>query len=127
MTERPRDALGRPIAAGADGIVDGVGQHPRLSDDEAWSEATGYLDAGMPFHAHEVFELRWRSAPARTRVAWQALAQWGAALTHDARENPVGTANVARRALATLAGADQIPACVDVARVVASCEALSAS
>ena len=46
-----------------------------------------YLDRGMPFHAHETFELRWRVAPDADRAAWRALAQWGAALTHAAQED----------------------------------------
>ncbi len=59
----------------------------------------------MPFHAHEVFEQRWRTCPADERAAWRAAAQWGAAETHAARGNAVGAARLAERALETLASA----------------------
>lgn len=124
--ERPRDALGRPLPAGADpsAAVAGVSMRPLLSDEEAWTAALAYLDDGFPFHAHEVCELRWRACPPEDRAAWQALAQWGAALTHAARGNRVGAASVAARARENLAAAPRIPACVDVPRVRSSCQDL---
>jgi hypothetical protein len=125
--ERQRDQLGRPLPDGADPslIVPSVSLESELSDDEAWAAAMDYLDSGMPFHAHEVFELRWRSAPDADRNAWQALAQWGAALTHEARGNSTGAVRVAKRALATLDSAPCVPATVDVAMVRESCRRLS--
>ncbi|WP_261993079.1 DUF309 domain-containing protein, partial [Streptomyces sp. adm13(2018)] len=42
------------------------------------------LDAGMPFHAHEVFEDAWKSGPASERDLWQGLAQLAVGLTHAA-------------------------------------------
>ena len=124
--DRLRDALGRPLPADADParIVPGVPSLIELTDVEAWTMALDYADNGLPFHAHEVFELRWRQCPDNERAAWQALAQWGAALTHAARGNPVGAREVARRALVNLDEADTVPACVDVARVRASCRDL---
>ncbi len=121
--ERLRDSLGRPLPVGAspDLVVPGVPVREVLSDEDAWTEGIEYLDAGRPFHAHEVFELRWRLAPAQERDAWQALAQWGAALTHEARGNPTGAIRVAARAVATLDGAEHVPSCIDTARVRASC------
>lgn len=125
--ERQRDSLGRPLPDDADPglVVPGVPIRATLSDEQAWTEAMAFLESGHPFHAHEVFELRWRLAPASDRVAWQALAQWGAALTHEARGNPKGAASVASRALANLDAADPIPDCVDATLVRESCARLS--
>jgi len=127
--DRPRDRLGRPLPENADAslIVPGVALDEEISDNEAWRAAMSYLDAGMPFHAHEVFELQWRNAAVADRAAWKALAQWGAALTHDARGNPVGAATVAKRALATLNAATHVPAVIEIALVRESCERLSAA
>lgn len=72
-----------------------------------------YLDLGLPFHAHEVLEQRWRCCPPQERQAWRALAQWAAALTHHARGNPIGSARVADRALAGLDDCPDIPEPVD--------------
>lgn len=125
--ERQRDRLGRPLPDDADAsiVVAGVPLRAELSDEDAWVEAMSYVDAGLPFHAHEVFELRWRLAPDNDRAAWQSLAQWGAALTHEARGNPLGAVRVATRALATLDGAVHVPTCIDVALVRDSCARLS--
>ena len=126
--ERQRDSLGRPLPIDADAsvVVPSVPVRAELTDEDAWSEAMGYLDAGLPFHAHEVFELRWRLAPDGDRAAWQALAQWGAALTHEARDNMRGASRVARRAVATLDGAAHVPSTIDTVLVRASCVRLSA-
>lgn len=89
----------------------------------AWNEATGYLDKGLPFHAHEVFEQRWKCCPPEERDAWQALAQWGAALTQEARGNAIGRSRVAQRALERLLAAQrqsQLPVCIDVDAVIDS-------
>jgi uncharacterized protein len=127
MTQRPRDALGRPLGLDADAalVVPGVPADAGASDDGAWAMAMAYLADGRPFHSHEVFEARWRACPAADRAAWRALAQWGAALTHDARGNAVGARRLADRAQAGLMAAPQVPACIDVARVRASCDALA--
>lgn len=127
MTDRPRDALGRPLSARADPslVVPGIGPAASdLDDDHAWALALDYLQRGRPFHAHEVFEARWRSAPDEDREAWRALAQWGAALTHDARGNAEGARRLADRAATNLARAAHVPDCVDVARVRESCRAI---
>jgi hypothetical protein len=98
-----------------------------LSDDEVWTLAIAYLDRDLPFHAHEVFEQRWRSADVEDRDAWRALAQWGAALTHGARRNPEGARRLAERTLETLGTTATVPTCVDVQRVCDSCTALIAA
>ena len=126
MTDRPRDRLGRPLPRDADptDAAEPVPDVSGLTDEQAWDLGLDYLNRGLPFHAHEVFEQRWRTSADVHRGAWQALAQWGAALTHVARGNEVGARRVAERALRTLAGAEGLPAGIDVARVRASCRAL---
>ncbi|MDO8307069.1 MAG: DUF309 domain-containing protein [Actinomycetota bacterium] len=121
--ERPRDRLGRPLPSGGDPAtaVPPVLPGDAASDDAAWRSAMGYLSNGLPFHAHEVFELRWRLAEGSQRDAWRALAQWGAALTHEARGNGVGAQRLAGRALATLDGAVSLPPCIDEGLVRRSC------
>lgn len=121
--DRPRDRLGRPLPYDADPatVAPPVPDITGLSDDEVWSLALAYLDDGMPFHAHEVFEERWRTTTGPEKDAWRALAQWGAALTHAARGNDVGARRLAERAVTTLADAHAVPAAIDVARVTASC------
>ena len=121
---RPRDILGRPLPDGDPQAVPGVRPDLVVDDVQAWGLALDYLAQGMPFHAHEVCELRWRQCPAMDRRVWQGLAQWCAALTHLAREHPERAARVAVKALATLDAAPHVPACVDVDHVRASCTAL---
>jgi predicted metal-dependent hydrolase len=65
-------------------------------------EAQRLLDAGMPFHAHEVFEDAWKSGPAAERELWRGLAQLAVGLTHAARGNTAGGARLLLR------GADRI-------------------
>lgn len=124
MTDRARDRLGRPLPDGSPDAMAGIPVVDDLTDAQAWDLAVSYLDAGLPFHAHEVFEARWRTCPAPDRDAWRALAQWGAALTHAARGNTVGTARLAARTLQTLGAAASMPSCVDVPRVEESCRSL---
>ena len=125
-SERRRDALGRPLSAGADAdlTAEPVVDATTLSDAQAWSTAIDYLDRGLPFHAHEVFEQRWRSSGPGHKAVWRALAQWGAALTHAARGNQVGARRLAERTLAGLGDTTTLPAGVEIDRVRASCEAL---
>ena len=124
MTDvRPRDALGRPLPADADDelIAEPVIDITGLDDAQVWSAAIAYLDRGLPFHGHEVFEQRWRTCDARERSAWRGLAQWGAALTHDARGNAEGARRLAARCLETLADAPHAPTAIDIERVRMSC------
>jgi len=105
-------------------IVAGVTPNLVLDNQQAWDLAVDYLDKDMPFHAHEICELRWRQCPAGERASWQGLAQWGAALTHLARGYPARAARVAAKALATLDQAEHVPECIDMSRVRQSCLAL---
>lgn len=83
---RPRDGLGRPLPYGRAGVErqpEGVLRAPG----QALAEAQRLLDAGRPFHAHEVLEDSWKSAPQPERALWRALAQYAVGLTHAARGN----------------------------------------
>ena len=70
---RPRDALGRPLPYGAEG-VEPVSEEP-LPPEETIRVAREFVDAGRPFAAHEVCEARWKAGPAEERDLWQGLAQ----------------------------------------------------
>ena len=99
---RPRDGLGRPLPYGAPGVTrqaEGVVR----SAEETLTEAQRLLDAGRPFHAHEVFEDRWKSAPEPERELWRGLAQYAVGLTHAARGNAAGATALLARAAAALA------------------------
>lgn len=98
---RPRDGLGRPLPYGADGVArqpEGVVRSPR----ETVAEAQELLDAGRPFHAHEVFEDAWKSGPDQERALWRGLAQLAVGLTHAARGNVTGGARLLRRGAGAL-------------------------
>ncbi|MER5225531.1 DUF309 domain-containing protein [Streptomyces flaveus] len=93
---RPRDGLGRPLPYGADGVErqpEGVVRTP----EETVDEAQALLEAGKPFHAHEVFEDAWKSGPEEERALWRGLAQLAVGLTHAARGNLTGGARLLRR------------------------------
>ena len=93
---RPRDGLGRPLPYGAEGVErqpEGVVRTP----EETVAEAQALLDAGKPFHAHEVFEDAWKSGPDEERALWRGLAQLAVGLTHAARGNAAGGARLLRR------------------------------
>ncbi len=93
---RPRDALGRPLPYGADG-VEPVSEVP-LPPDEALRASRELVDLGRPFAAHEVLEARWKAGPADERDLWQGLAQVCVAVTHAARGNEVGANRLFERA-----------------------------
>jgi hypothetical protein len=70
---------------------------------EALAEGQRLLDAGMPFHAHEVLEDSWKSAEQDERQLWRGLAQLAVGLTHAARGNPAGAAALLARGAANMA------------------------
>ena len=98
--ERPRDALGRPLAYGATG-VEPVSEEP-LPPLEALDLARSLVDEGRPFAAHEVLEARWKAGPDEERDLWQGLAQICVGLTHAARGNRVGAVRLLERGAARL-------------------------
>ncbi|MEV6118342.1 DUF309 domain-containing protein [Streptomyces sp. NPDC052109] len=98
---RPRDGLGRPLPYGTEGVPrqpEGVVRAP----EQTVAEAQTLLDAGRPFHAHEVFEDAWKSGPEEERTLWRGLAQLAVGLTHAARGNAVGGARLLRRGAGAL-------------------------
>ena len=92
---RPRDALGRPLPYGTEG-VEPVSEEP-LPPYETVQRAMDLLREGRPFSAHEVFEARWKDAPEEERDLWQGLAQICVGLTHVARGNTVGASRLVER------------------------------
>ena len=131
---RPRDGLGRPLPKSAAG-------EPRVPDDlvlpprESLELADQLMAAGRPFHAHEVLEASWKSAPPDERDLWQGLAQVAVGLTHAHRGNARGAVTLLRR------GADRVraycdrmappdgrghPYGIDTAAVLAACDELAA-
>jgi len=116
-SDRPRDRVGRPVPAGDDRVFPSVPERDFVSSEDAWFEGMDYLGRDLPFHVHEVFEQRWRCAPESERSTWQALAQWGAALTHHARGNAIGQRRIAGRAQTLLESAaddGEIPSVIDM-------------
>ena len=95
---RPRDALGRPLDRSAP-----EADQARVPDDltitgpDAARLADQLLREGRPFHAHEVLEAAWKSAPPRERDLWQGLAQITVGLTHARRGNARGAVALLRR------------------------------
>ena len=72
-----------------------------LAPGPALVEAQRLLDAGRPFHAHEVLEGVWKGRPelpSEDRELWRGLAQLAVGLTHAHRGNAVGAVRLLRRA-----------------------------
>jgi hypothetical protein len=115
---RPRDPLGRPLpygAAGAQRAPEGVVRAPA----DALAEAQALLDAGRPFHAHEVLEDAWKSAPDAERRLWRGLAQLAVGLTHAMRGNSRGAAALLERGAENIDGyAPAPPHGIDVGSLV---------
>lgn len=93
---RPRDALGRPLPYGAEG-VEPVPEEA-LPPLETLDRARELVAGGRPFAAHEVLEARWKAGPAEERDLWQGLAQVCVALTHAGRGNQTGAQRLSDRA-----------------------------
>lgn len=105
---RPRDALGRPLPRGSEG-VERVPDDLVLAPAEGLTEAQRLLDEGLPFHAHEVLEAVWKAAPDDERDLWQGLAQLGVGLTHILRGNPTGAVALLERGRARIAPYAEAP------------------
>ena len=75
-----------------------------LTPARAVAMAQDLIDAGRPFHAHEVFEAAWKSAPADERNLWQGLAQLAVGLTHARRGNGRGAVTLLRRGATAIGG-----------------------
>jgi hypothetical protein len=100
---RPRDALGRPLARAQSEVFQSEAGQAMVPDDlvlagpDAARLAGQLLREGRPFHAHEVFEASWKSAPPDERDLWQGLAQIAVGLTHAHRGNARGAIALLRR------------------------------
>ncbi|SDI88015.1 hypothetical protein SAMN05444157_0608 [Frankineae bacterium MT45] len=101
-SDRPRDALGRPLPYSAEGVPrqpEGVVRTP----EQTLTEVARLLSEGKPFHAHEVFEDAWKSADEPEREFWRGMAQLAVGLTHAARGHPASAATLLRRGAVTIA------------------------
>ena len=121
---RPRDALGRVLPPGSEGV-------PRIPDELALTPAEflafarDLLDEGRPFHAHEVLEAAWKSCPDGERPLWQGLAQLAVGITHVQRENLDGAIALLRRGSGHLkAVTPPVPHDVDVDGLLSWADAL---
>jgi hypothetical protein len=95
---RPRDAFGRPLPRGqADAAEATFPDDLVLAGPDAAGLAGQLLRDGRPFHAHEVLEASWKSAPPHERDLWQGLAQIAVGLTHAHRGNARGAVTLLRR------------------------------
>ena len=123
---RPRDALGRPLPRGSEGV-------PRIPDDldlppsETLSYAQELLDQGLAFNAHEVLEAAWKNGPEAERMLWQGLAQLAVGITHVQRGNITGACALLDRAAARIDGTGRpVPHSIDVDGLVADAAKLIA-
>lgn len=121
---RPRDALGRPLPPGAEGVPR-IPDELRLSPAETLSYAQDLLNRGLAFHAHEVFESAWKNGPDEERTLWQGLAQLAVGITHVQRGNDKGGAALLRRASALLGEVTMAAYDIDIAGLVAVGTALA--
>jgi len=124
VSEQARDRYGRPLRGSLDNAFPGIPERDEISNAEAWLIGMGYLAQDLPFHAHGVFEQRWRCCPENERLAWQAIAQWAAALTHQARGNKQGIVALAKRAQVNLEACSYAPTEIDSALVLESLSGL---
>jgi hypothetical protein len=109
-------------AEGEERAPEGIVRPPERS----LAEAQLLLDAGRPFHAHEVLEDAWKSAPEAERQLWRGLAQLAVGLTHAARGNSRGAATLLDRGAGNLAiYAQEPPHGIAVAGLVAWGRALA--
>ena len=121
---RPRDALGRPLPHGSQGIPP-IPDDLELAPAETLRYAQDLLDQGLAFNAHEVLEAAWKNGPDDERMLWQGLAQLAVGITHIQRGNVKGAMSLLRSASARLSHRDR-PAryAIDIAGLVDFVDAL---
>jgi len=114
---RPRDALGRPLPHGAEG-VEPIPDDLDIPAGEALDLAQRLIDEGSPFRAHEVLEAVWKSAPEAERELWRGLAQVAVGLTHAQRGNAGGSRALLSRGADRVSGyAETAPYGIDASGV----------
>jgi hypothetical protein len=124
---RPRDELGRPLPRTAADADDAA----RVPDDLVVTPAEAAVLGGSllaedrPFHAHEVFEAAWKSAPDADREFWRGLAQIAVGLTHARRGNARGAVTLLRRGAAGVRGYAGDPPGIDPGFVAASADGIA--
>ncbi|MDH6197586.1 hypothetical protein M2272_004241 [Mycobacterium frederiksbergense] len=122
---RPRDALGRPLPHGSEGVAR-IPDDLELSPAETLAYAQHLLDRGQAFSAHEVLEAAWKNGPEHERCLWQGLAQLAVGITHVQRGNRTGAAALLNRASERISRVDRpAPYGVDVAYLVEYAVALA--
>ncbi|MFB4305092.1 DUF309 domain-containing protein [Actinomadura sp. GTD37] len=95
---------------------------------DALTEAQHLLDADRPFHAHEVLEAAWKTAPEPERELWRGLAQIAVGITHLRRGNTRGAEALLSRAAERLVPYEtDAPHSIDVRGVVQRARDLAAS
>lgn len=102
QNDRPRDALGRPLPHGSEGVPRQPEGIERTAE-ETLDLASGLLARRRPFHAHDVFEDHWKHTSGEERRLWRGLAQLAVGVTHAARGNPRGAAAVLSRSADSMA------------------------
>jgi uncharacterized protein len=135
---RPRDGLGRPLDRSAsEADLARVPDDLTITGPDAARLADQLLREGRPFHAHEVLEAAWKSAPPSERDLWQGLAQIAVGLTHARRGNARGAVALLRRGAQRVrahqdraeppAGPERDhPYGMDIPAVLAACDQLAA-
>jgi uncharacterized protein len=96
-----------------------------LAPADALETAQRLLDAGLPFHAHEVLEASWKAAPDDERELWRGLAQLAVGLTHARRGNAGGAVALLRRGADRVADSGTPRHGIDAAGVVRTARALA--
>lgn len=121
---RPRDALGRPLPRGAEG-VEPIPDDLDIPPAEALDLAQRLIDEGSPFRAHEVLEATWKASPEPERELWRGLAQVAVGLTHAQRGNTNGARALLSRGADRVAGyAGTAPYGIDATGVASAARAL---
>jgi uncharacterized protein len=120
---RPRDALGRPLPRGSQGIPP-IPDDLELAPAETLRYAQDLLDQGLAFNAHEVLEAAWKNCPDDERMLWQGLAQLAVGITHVQRGNVKGAMSLLRSSSTRLSGDRPARYAIDIAALVDFVDAL---
>lgn len=103
---RARDAFGRPLPEGSEGVTR-IPDDLNLAPQETLAYAERLLAQDLAFNAHEVLESAWKNGPDDERSLWQGLAQLAVGITHLQRGNAKGAMALLQRASDQLRGTEQ--------------------